>query len=272
MIDQTYHIASIIKGLILDMDGVLWRDNAPLGDLPEIFRVFSELGLRVVLATNNASRDVNQYIDKLLSFGVRVEPWQIVTSGVSTVHYLKELHPDGGEVYILGSKSLIDELNRAGFYHGGEKPLAVVAALDREITYGKLMEASLLIQHGVPFVGTNPDKSFPIPGGEAPGTGAILAALEATTRVSPIIIGKPETRMYSVALEHLGTKADTTLAVGDRLETDILGAQKTGLFSALVLSGISTPDDVKKWEFPPDIITNDITSLVELLQQARQKP
>jgi 4-nitrophenyl phosphatase len=256
-----------IKGLILDMDGVLWRDAAPLGDLESIFNKISNLGLRLVLATNNASRVPEQYVEKLAGFGVKIKPRQVITSGIATANYLLKKFPDGGDVTIVGEEPLRHLFRSYGFKPDGTNPIALVAALDRGLNYSKLTEATLLIRRGVPFIGTNPDKSFPIEEGEAPGAGAILAALEAATGVSPVIIGKPQSPMFKLALERLRTKPEETMVVGDRLETDIKGAQNIGCKSALVLSGVSTIKNAQKWQPPPDLISPDLTSLIELLSE-----
>jgi 4-nitrophenyl phosphatase len=257
---------SNLKGIILDMDGVLWRGTDPIGNLPEIFGAIDGFGLRVVMATNNATSSPQQFVKKLEEYGVIVESWQVITSGMATAYNLKGQFPDGGDVFVVGEQALIDIMANEGFNHGGENPIAVVAALDRTITYEKLTEATLLIRRGVPFFGTNPDLSYPIPEGEAPGAGAILAALEATTGVSPTIIGKPKPILYEVALERLGTSPQSTLVVGDRLETDILSAQDGGFPCALVLSGVTTLNSAKKWRPPPDFITANLTSLLESIR------
>jgi 4-nitrophenyl phosphatase len=254
-----------LRGLILDMDGVLWRNNVPLGNLPAIFSTIDLLGLRVVMATNNATRSPQQYVEKLNGFGVVVESWQVINSATATAHYLKGRFPKGGNVFVVGEPALVEILAEEGFTHGGNDPVAVVAALDRGITYEKITEATLLIRNGVPFIGTNPDRSFPIPEGQAPGAGSILAALEAATDVSPTIIGKPQPDMYNVALERLGTPPEMTLVVGDRLETDVLGAQNAGCPCALVLSGVTTLAAAQNWQPMPDLIANDLTKLLELL-------
>jgi len=260
---------SKLNGLILDMDGVLWRGTEPLGDLVKIFNAIDGVGMRVVMASNNATKSLRQFVKKLGDYGVDVEPWQIITSGLATAISLKEQFPDGGDVFVVGERALIDILAEQGFTHGGENPIAVVAALDRTITYEKLTEATLLIQRGIPFFGTNPDRSYPIPEGEAPGAGSILAALETATGVPPTIIGKPKAKLYEAALERLGTLTHETLVVGDRLETDILGAQIGGFPCALVLSGVTTPEAAKQWEPSPDIITADLTSLLAIIQSEK---
>jgi 4-nitrophenyl phosphatase len=253
------------RSLILDMDGVLWRGTAPIGDLPAIFSRIRTRGFQFLLATNNATRSPLQYVEKLAAFGVEIESWQVVTSAVATASYLKSRFPFGGEIYTIGEEPLIKILEENGFNQGTQNPVAVVVALDRGINYQKLTEATLLIRSGVPFIGTNPDRSFPIPEGQAPGAGAILAALEAATGEKPVIIGKPMPQMYLVALERLGTAHFETLVVGDRLETDIQGAQSAGFPSALVLSGVTSPQEVAQWSPPPTFVAPDLAHLIDSL-------
>lgn len=255
---------SQIRSLILDMDGVLWRDMQPIGDLPAIFNEIQNLGLRVILATNNATKSPQQFLEKLAGFGVNLEPRQIINSAMATAAYLKKKHPQGGNVFIVGNEGLRQILVEQGFRESDTNVIAVVAALDRELTYEKLKTATLLIRSGVPFIGTNPDRSFPVPEGQAPGAGAILAAIEAASDVKPLVIGKPRPDMYNAAIERLGTTPLETLVVGDRLETDIAGAQNGGFPNALVLSGVTTLDQSQLWKPAPDIITNDLESLIKL--------
>ncbi len=255
-----------IRALILDMDGVLWRDKTPIGDLPQIFGAIEKLELKVMLATNNATRTPTQYVEKLTGFGVNVTEDQIVNSGLATAQYLKNRFPEGGNLYVVGDQPLIELLAGFGFQHSPANPLAVVAALDRSISYEKLTQATLLIRGGVPFIGTNPDKSFPIPQGQAPGAGAILAAIEAGSGVAPTIIGKPEPIMYQVAIERLGTRPAETLVIGDRLETDILGAQKAGCPCGLVLSGVTSPEAAQQWTPQPNLIAANLASILDQLE------
>lgn len=262
--------SSKLRGLILDMDGVVWQTTNPLGDLPSIFSEIDRRGWRVILATNNATRTPDQYLDKLTRFEVSLEPWQVINSAQAAAHYLKERHPQGGMVFVVGESGLIETLDRQGFHNNYEGALAVVAALDRAVTYEKLRRATLLIRQGIPFIGTNPDRTFPTPEGQIPGAGSILAALEAATDVEPIIIGKPQPYMYKIALERLGTSPAETLVVGDRLETDIAGAQNAGCPCALVLSGVSTLEAARAWEPAVDLIADDLGSLLESLNEAER--
>jgi 4-nitrophenyl phosphatase len=257
--------ATQIRALILDMDGVVWRGSQPIGDLPSIFARISAMQLKVLLATNNSTRSVDQFISRLQGFGVKLEKWQVINSAEASAEILKEKYPNGGPAFFLGEEGLHQTMQAAGFYHEPKSAQFVIAGMDRNLTYERLSQATLLIRSGVPFFGTNPDRSFPTPRGLEPGAGSILAAIEAATDVPPIVIGKPQPDMYRVALNRLHTKPSETLVVGDRLETDIAGAQNLGCFAGLVLSGASNEKQASQWSPPPDIIAGDLTSLLDIL-------
>lgn len=263
-------LPSAIKGLIIDMDGVLWRDNQALLDMPAFFSAVNSLQIRVVFATNNGTRSISQYVDRLASFGVVVEPWQVVNSAIGTAEYLKDQFPQGGPVFVVGEAGVIEALEEKGFHLAkeGEEPIAVVAGMDRALTYEKLTQAALAIRAGKPFIGTNPDLTFPTPRGLIPGAGAILAFLEATTNVHPVIIGKPEPHLYRFAIERLGTHPEETLAIGDRIDTDIVGGQRTGCPTALVLSGVTSAAEAERWQPKPNFILPTLAELLPILQTA----
>lgn len=254
-----------IRGLILDMDGVLWKDNESIGDLASIFQKINQMGLSVVLATNNATRTVEQYQEKVRGFGVELAPWQFVNSAHATASYLCKTFPGGGPIFIVGSDALRDTLAKAGYCYREENVLAVVAGMDRVLTYEKLRRATLLIRSGIPFIGTNPDKTFPTPEGLTPGTGAILAAIQASCDQEPVICGKPAPEMYHIAMQRMNLTPEETLVIGDRAETDIIGAQAIGCRSALVLSGVTTMKQAHAWTPPPDIIAENLQAVLETL-------
>ncbi len=244
-----------VRGIILDMDGVLWKDKEALLDLPAFFCAMQERGLQVMLATNNATRSAEQYVEKLRGYGVtNVAASQVITSSMALAHLMKQRFPSGGPVYMVGEAGLVNALVAAGFYPAEENVLAVAAGLDRQLTYDKLRRATLLIRAGAPFYGTNPDTTFPTPDGLVPGAGTVLAAIATPTGVSPIIAGKPQPAMFFVALEKMGLRPEEALAIGDRLDTDILGGQRAGCRTALVLSGVTTPEELAAFEPKPDLV------------------
>ncbi len=257
----------LIRAMILDMDGVLWKDRDSIGNLPSIFSRLNEKNIQVILATNNATRTPEQYLEKLGGFGVELDLWHVINSAAAAAFRLKKDFPSGGPVFVIGEEGLVKALSSQGFpsARAEEKPIAVVAGLDRKITYDKLKLGTQLIRGGLPFYGTNPDRTFPTPDGLIPGAGSILAALQAATDVHPIIAGKPSPDMYFMALDRLQLPARETIAVGDRLDTDILGGQRAGCRTGLVLSGVTTAKDLESWEPKPDFVANDLTQLVELI-------
>ena len=257
-----------IKVLILDMDGVLWRDTAPIGDLPAIFSHIHKLGLKVVLATNNATKTIAEHLEKLANFGVLLEPWQIVSSAQATAETLAKDLSEKGHVFLIGENGINHALEEFGFTpitdpENDSTPIAVVGSLDRSLSYKKLLRATLHIRTGIPFYGTNPDKTFPTPNGLVPGAGSILAAIHAATDVEPIIIGKPLPFMIHIALKRLKVGAEETLVIGDRLETDIAAGQAAGCTTAVVLSGVATKKQVGAWIPKPDLIADNLGLLLD---------
>ncbi len=251
-----------IHGVILDMDGVLWRDSETIGNLQKIFERLNDLGLKTVLATNNATRSVDQYLAKFKGFGVILEDWQIVTSAMAVISYIKNKYPIGTPVHIVGAPSLINSIEVAGYPQSFEDVKVVIAGVDREISYQKISTAATLIRNGAEFLGTNPDKTFPTPHGLTPGAGAIIAAIATAAEQEPQFVGKPGKVLMQLSLERLSLPAIETLVVGDRLDTDILAAQNAGCRCALVLSGVTTADQAKLWKPSPDFIAKDLSELI----------
>ncbi len=255
-----------IKSLILDMDGVLWKSDAPIGNLSAIFNLIRDRGLIVAFATNNGTLTPKMYIKRLAGFGIGVEPWQVVTSSLVAAHLLSQSLPGGSPIFVIGEAGLLAALHDKGFnpvsIEDAGKAKAVVMGVDRGINYAKMSEAALLIRSGVPFFVTNPDKSFPTNRGEIPGAGAWASVIITATGIQPIYAGKPAPALFEMARERLGTTKEETLVVGDRLETDIAGGQADGCPVALVLSGVSTREQAEAWRPAVDFVAEDLYSLI----------
>lgn len=258
-------IPSHIKALILDMDGVIWRADAPIGNLPNIFRRINERGLKFMFATNNGTKTPAEYRQKLADLGVEIDPRQVVTSAMGIAFMLAQKYPPGTGVFMIGEEGIRSALEEKGFdllpVERAEQARVVVMGIDRDINFQKVVEATLLVRGGVPFYTTNTDRTFPTPRGEIPGSGAWVSVITYSTGVEPIIAGKPFPYLMELALERLGTKREETLVVGDRLETDIAAGQKVGCPTALVLSGVSTRKQADEWRPKIDFIADDLASL-----------
>ena len=255
-----------IKGLILDMDGVLWKADAPIGDLAAIFGHIKEKGLKVVFATNNSTRTPQQYVERLQSFGVTCQNWQVVTSSLAAVDLLGKRFSTDTPVYAIGEAGLMDALREKGFttlpVERAEEAQAIVMGIDRDINFQKLAEATLLVRRGIPFYATNPDKTFQTPRGEIPGAGSWYSIVVTATGIEPIVAGKPGPAMMELSLARLGLAREQVLVVGDRLETDIAAGQAVGCACALVLSGVSQQEAAEAWLPAIDVIAPDLAKLV----------
>jgi 4-nitrophenyl phosphatase len=255
-----------IKALILDMDGVVWRGDAPIGDLPATFRHIRERGLKFVFATNNSTKTSQQYVSRLTGFGVDAEPWQVVTSSQSVAHAVAQQFLPGSKVFMIGEDGLRIPLEQEGFeilsVDDAVQAQVVVMGYDRAITFQKAVEATLLVRKGIPFYATNPDKTFPTPRGQVPGAGAWTSVITTATNVEPIVAGKPFPFLMELSLERLGTRLENTLVVGDRLETDVAAGQAVGCPTALVLSGVSTREQADQWNPKIDYVVEDLATLI----------
>jgi len=256
----------LATGIILDMDGVLWRGDEALPGMAALFERLYERKIPFALATNNSMKSPADYVVKLAGFGVTgVEPSHILTSGVVAVSYLKANYPPDTLIHVLGGDGLKALITAAGYplhFMGEEKASVVVAGLDTRVTYDKLKRAALQIRAGATFIGTNDDVTIPTPEGLAPGAGSLLAMLKAATDREPLLMGKPNPAMFEAALALLGTPPARTLMIGDRLDTDIFGAARVGLRTALVLTGVSTRAQAESGAITPDAIYAGLPELL----------
>lgn len=259
-------------GIIFDMDGVLYRGKEPVKGAREVITFLKAREIPFLLLTNNSTRDSLMYREKLLSMGMDV-PWEVImTSGLATRLYM-EKHLEPGKVFVIGGEGLRREMERLGWgvigveeAGGGEwrEVKHVVVGLDPHLTYEKLKYATLVIRNGANFIATNPDTTYPAEEGLYPGAGAITAALEASTGVKPIIIGKPNEPAYEVLRERLSV--DELWMVGDRLDTDIAFAKRFGMKAIMVLTGVSTLEDVERSAVKPDLVLPNVGELISYLE------
>ena len=268
-----------IRALIIDMDGVLWHGDQPAPGLQEFFQTLREQHISFILATNNASLTQQQYVTKLSRMGISVTLNEILTSSMATALYLTEhTDPATTRVFVIGEDGARQPLLDRGFTltdlyevnNDSDSSVGadvVVCGKDETLSWDKLATATLNLRAGAKFIGTNADTTLPTERGLILGNGAILAALQTATGVTPIIIGKPEPIIYQQALMQLGTNPSETVAIGDRLETDILGAVRTGIRSLLVLSGVSTKDDLKTTDYQPTWVMTDIRAVTQALKK-----
>lgn len=256
-----------LKIVLLDMDGVLWRGPDLILDISELFTCINAHNLSAYCVTNNSTRPVDYHLRQLNKYGVSLDEKQMITSAEATADYLAMKYPAGGLVYVVGEQGLVEALQKQNFIHvenpHDENILAVAAGLDRGLTYEKIEIAARLIDQGVPFLGTNPDITIPTPDGIAPGAGVVIKAIETASGTSAEIMGKPKTYLYNLALQRAGCLPDEAIMIGDRLETDIAGAQNIGIRTGLVLSGVTDRSTGEAWNPPPDLIADNALNIIE---------
>jgi 4-nitrophenyl phosphatase len=252
-----------IRAVISDMDGVLWRGETLLPGVGEFFGALRRRRIPFVLATNNATATFPEIARRLEAVGLALRKEETLTSANAAASFLRHQLPAGASVLAVGEDGLTTALTQAGFHlvkHAAGAQ-AVVAALDRQVTWQKLTEAALAIRAGAMFVATNLDPTFPSERGLEPGAGALIAVLETATGCHPLLIGKPEPLLFLEALETLQSPAEATLVLGDRIETDILGGQRAGMPTGLVLTGVTTREILSTSPHQPDWVFEDLPAL-----------
>lgn len=261
-----------IDTILLDGDGVLWRAETPITGIQDLFTTLNEKRINWALLTNNNTHTVETYVNKLARFGVQTNPSQVFTSSSVTAAYLQEKYGQGAHLHVVGMEGLIKTLQDAGFtvYTGEQMPpervVAVVAGMDRGLTHDKVKVALRLILAGAPFIATNTDGSFVTPDGINPGTGMVIGALQATSGKEPIVIGKPQAAIFEAAMKRFRTTPGKTLMVGDRLNTDILGANRLGIQTVAVMTGVTSREELSASEIQPDLVLEDIKELYQVIR------
>ena len=229
--------------LLADLDGVVYKGAGAIPFAVESLNAVSE-SIRVGYITNNASRTAASVADHLSSLGLTVVPDDVVTSPQAAMRVLGTLVEPGSLVMVVGGDGITDELEKAGYgvtRSALDSPAAVVQGFAPEVGWAHLSEAAFALhaekgEEGIPWVATNTDWTIPVARGIAPGNGTLVSAVHTAVGRLPVVAGKPEVPMFEVAFERFG--AARTVVVGDRLDTDILGANRSGCDSVMVLTGI----------------------------------
>ncbi len=254
-------IAASFDSFLLDLDGVLFCGDRPIEGAGETVSRLRAMGKGLAFVTNNSARTPAQVVAHLASVGVDARVDEVETSALSTAELLAGRGV--GSAFVIGEDGLRTALRDAGVDVVTEAgPVdAVVVGWDRGVDYDALRSAAAHLQRGAVFVASNPDTSYPAPDGlRWPGAGAIVAALVATTELEPEIVGKPYAPILEAALRRAG--GGSPLVVGDRLDTDIEGAHRLGWSSMLVLTGISSREDLRAAQISPTHVAEDVRGLV----------
>jgi 4-nitrophenyl phosphatase len=253
-----------IHDLLIDLDGVLYRGSTALPGASDFIRFLRDRDIGFRLITNNATLTQEQYVNRLRGMDIPVDADELFTSALATGLYLARQGAGGGTAFVIGEDGLREALIENGLQLTEEGADWVVVGLDRKATYDRLARAALAVEAGARFVGSNPDLSFPTEAGLVPGAGALQGVITATTGVEPVVIGKPQPLMFELAIEQLGGSRETTAMLGDRLDTDIDGAEVVGIASIMVLTGVSTRADLERSAVQPALVVDDLPGLMDI--------
>ena len=239
MSDPAQPAETPIRGIISDLDGVVYRGETAIPEAVAAFRTWRREGIPYAFVTNNATKSATQFAAKLERMGVCATQAQVFTAISATANLMRRRWRRGTRIFAIGEKPLFDALAEGGFEFVGENAEVVVLGFDYELTYTKLRIAVRAALSGAAIVVTNPDVINPSDDGFEPCVGATLAAVTAAAPgATPIIVGKPASHMIQEALAYIGAARSQTIMIGDQIATDIAAGRKAGLRSILVTTGV----------------------------------
>jgi HAD superfamily hydrolase (TIGR01450 family) len=270
-------LADRFDGLLIDLDGVVWIGREPVPGSAETLRALLEAGKRLVFVTNNPGRLPAAYAERLRGLGVEVGEEQIVTAGMVVARLAGEAAGPDGSAFVIGAEALKKMVAATGarLLDGEEAQGAdvVVVSGHRGFDYEELLTAKFALDHGAKLFATSHDPTMPFPGGELPGTGAVLAAVEVASGRRAEIAGKPERHLFEMALEAIRgsfvaqettkePRDERVAMVGDRVSSDVLGGRRAGLETVLVLSGTTSREEAAAADPAPDFVLDDLAGLL----------
>lgn len=258
-----------VRHVVLDLDGTLYRGSRLFDATLPFLALLRQWNVGYTFLTNNTSRSKADYVAKLRKFGIATEAAQIYTPADSTLVYLHTRLPDVATVGILGTPSLCQQFEQAGFRVTWNEPQAVIVGFDTTLDYANLCHAAYWISQGRPFLATHPDLICPT---DEPTVlvdcGAICACLTAATGQAPVVLGKPDPGILLDLCDRHSLRPEQMAMVGDRLYTDIAMAQRAGAIAVLVLSGEATAADAAALVTPPSLIVQDVGEFGRCLERA----
>lgn len=254
---------------LLDMDGTLYLDDRLFDKVPEFLSHVRRIGGRYLFLTNNSSRGVEGYMEKLSRMGIPTAPEDYLTSVDAAIDHLRRFHA-GKKCYVFGTRAFYGQLQTAGIPVTDRLEDDVdilLCGFDRELTFQKLEDACILLNRGVTWLATNPDWVCPTWYGSVPDCGSVCRMLTTATGRKPLFLGKPQPAMAELALRRTGFSPEQAVMIGDRLYTDVACGINAGIDSIFVLSGEGTEADIAQYDIHPTWIFSDIAALYRQLEE-----
>jgi len=249
-----------IKNYLTDMDGVLLQGTRPLPGAAEFVQRLQAQSIPFLILTNNSQYTPRDLQMRLQYMGLDVPSEAIFTSALATAQFLHAQSPSG-RAYAIGESGLTTALHDIGYVLTDQEPEYVVLGETTTYSFERITQAIRLVAAGARFIATNPDVMGPGQGGIVPATGAVAALISAATGVSPYFVGKPNPLMMRTALRTLGAHSEDSVMIGDRMDTDIISGIESGLRTILVLSGVTTREQVERFPYQPTWVLESIADI-----------
>lgn len=248
------------------MDGVLVHEGVPVPGANKFIERLQEAGKRFLVLTNNSIYTPRDLQVRLKNSGLTIPEEAIYTSALATADFLRSQRP-GGSAYVIGEAGLTTALHDIDYILTDYRPDYVVLGETRRYDFGSITTAVRLIKDGARFICTNPDATGPSTEGVLPATGAVAAMISEATGKTPYFVGKPNPLMMRHALRKLQAHSETTIMIGDRMDTDVLSGLEAGLSTVLVMSGVTdSMDEVEKYPFRPNVIKDSVADLTDWIE------
>jgi NagD protein len=254
----------LAESWLTDMDGVLIREEHALPGAADFLKRLVDRERRFLVLTNNSTATPRDLAARLARSGLDVPESAIWTSGLATATFLADQKP-GGSAYVIGEAGLTTPLHDAGYTLTDRDPDFVVLGETRTYSFEAITKAIRLIANGARFIATNPDVTGPSAQGPLPATGSVAALITTATGRRPYFIGKPNPMMFRSALNRISAHSESTVMVGDRMDTDIVAGIEAGLDTILVLTGSTQPADIERFPYRPGRVLDSIADAIELI-------
>ncbi len=253
---------------LTDMDGVLVHEERAIPGASDFIAALVEHGCRFQILTNNSIYTARDLRARLSASGIDVPEQAIWTSAMSTATFLAEQRP-GGTAFVIGEAGMTTALHDAGYVLTERNPDYVVLGETRTYSFEAITRAIRLIEGGARFVATNPDPSGPSPEGTLPGCGSVAALITRATGRLPYYLGKPNPLMMRTALNRIDAHSETTVMIGDRMDTDVVSGLEAGLRTILVMTGSTKPNEVGRFPYQATRVLDSIAQVVPLVGEFR---
>jgi NagD protein len=251
-----------VESWLTDMDGVLVHEGQPVPGAPEFVGRLRASGKPFLILTNNSIYTQRDLQARLARMGIDVTEENIWTSALATAQFMADQRP-GGTAYVIGEAGLTTALHAVGYVLTDHQPDYVVLGETRTYSFEAITQAIRHINDGARFIATNPDPTGPSNEGALPACGSVAALISKATGIEPYFVGKPNPMMMRSALNTVGAHSETTAMIGDRMDTDVLCGLEAGLETILVLTGISTRDEVSRYPYRPSRIVESVADLID---------